>query len=84
MRKSGAWFSYGEERLGQGRENVRMFLKENDELRLRIEREVFEKAGIATKPAADDAASNGAAQLDGPPEPAAETPKGKKAARAGA
>ncbi len=46
VRKSGAWFSYGEERLGQGRENVRLFLKENADLRSRIEREVFDHYGI--------------------------------------
>ena len=42
IQKSGAWFSYGEERLGQGRENVRVFLKENADLRDRIQNEVFE------------------------------------------
>jgi recombination protein RecA len=46
IRKSGAWFSYGEERLGQGRENVRLFLKENADLRKRIEAEVFAHYGI--------------------------------------
>ncbi len=34
--KSGAWYSYNEERLGQGRENAKLFLKENDALRLEI------------------------------------------------
>ena len=44
--KSGAWFSYGSERLGQGRENTKQFLKENTELRDRIEREVRIALGI--------------------------------------
>jgi recombination protein RecA len=35
--KSGSWFSYGPERIGQGRENVRQFLKENTDLRDEIE-----------------------------------------------
>ena len=35
--KSGTWLSYGEERLGQGRENARMFLKEHPELLAEIE-----------------------------------------------
>ncbi len=46
IQKSGAWFSYGEERLGQGRENVRVFLKENPDLRERIQNEVFERYEI--------------------------------------
>lgn len=40
VEKSGAWFSYKGERLGQGRENVKNLLKENTELRDRIERDV--------------------------------------------
>ena len=39
--KSGAWFSYGEERLGQGRVNVENMLKENRELYERIEKDVL-------------------------------------------
>lgn len=46
INKSGAWFSYGDERLGQGRENVREFLKENHELRQEIDRKVREAAGL--------------------------------------
>ena len=33
VQKSGAWYSYNEERLGQGRENSKQFLKENTDLR---------------------------------------------------
>ena len=40
VEKSGTWFSYGGDRLGQGRENTRIFLRENDELRTRLETEV--------------------------------------------
>lgn len=40
VEKSGTWFSYGGDRLGQGRENARIFLRENDELRTRLETEV--------------------------------------------
>ena len=40
--KAGAWFSYGEERLGQGRVNVENMLKENKELYERLERDVLE------------------------------------------
>jgi recombination protein RecA len=41
IQKSGAWYSFGEERLGQGRENVRIFLKENDDLYVTIKDLVF-------------------------------------------
>jgi len=40
--KAGAWFSYGEERLGQGRVNVENMLKENKELYERLEKDVLE------------------------------------------
>jgi len=38
--KSGAWFSYNETKLGQGRENVKAFLKENKELAIEIEEKI--------------------------------------------
>ncbi len=44
--KSGSWFSYGEARLGQGRENVKAFLKENKELSLELENKIKEEMGI--------------------------------------
>lgn len=46
IQKSGAWFAYGEERIGQGRENARKFLKEHPEIRDRITREVYERLGL--------------------------------------
>src|SRR5688500_2986400 len=46
VQKSGAWFAYGDERLGQGRENAKQFLKENHEVRGRIIDEVYEKLGF--------------------------------------
>jgi recombination protein RecA len=44
VQKTGAWYAYGDQRLGQGRENVREFLKQNPELLLEIERKVREAA----------------------------------------
>ena len=41
VQKSGAWFSYGDQRLGQGRENVRQFLRDNPELVQQLRREVI-------------------------------------------
>jgi recombination protein RecA len=46
VEKSGAWFAYGGERLGQGRENVKTFLKENIDIRSAIEEKVRRALGI--------------------------------------
>jgi recombination protein RecA len=46
VQKSGSWFSYGEERLGQGREGVRKFLKETPDLLGKIEKDVQRELGI--------------------------------------
>ena len=46
IEKSGAWFAYGGERLGQGRENVKTFLKENIDLRSAIEDKVRRALGM--------------------------------------
>ncbi|WP_072744461.1 recombinase RecA [Sporanaerobacter acetigenes] len=43
VNKSGAWYSYGEYKLGQGRENAKDFLKENPEIALEIETKIREK-----------------------------------------
>jgi recombination protein RecA len=45
--KSGAWYSYQGERIGQGRENVRAFLKENKDVFARVDTELRKKLGIA-------------------------------------
>lgn len=51
IQKSGAWYSFGEERLGQGRENVRILLKENSDLYEQIKKLVFThyKIGVAAE-----------------------------------
>ena len=46
VEKSGAWFSFGGERLGQGRDNARVFLKEHPEIRQRIDAGLREKIGL--------------------------------------
>ena len=46
IEKSGAWFAYGGERLGQGRENVKSYLKENLDLRTAIEERVRKALGM--------------------------------------
>jgi recombination protein RecA len=47
MTRSGAWYSYGDERVGQGRENARQFLKDNPETADEIEEKVRQHFGIA-------------------------------------
>ena len=44
--KSGTWYSYKNERLGQGRDNVKKLLKENSELAARLEEEIRRKVGL--------------------------------------
>jgi recombination protein RecA len=46
VEKSGSWFSYKGERIGQGRENAKNFLKENKDIAARIETEVRKKLGL--------------------------------------
>ena len=46
VQKSGAWFAYGDERLGQGRENAKQLLKGNDDVRARILADIHEKLGL--------------------------------------
>jgi recombination protein RecA len=50
VEKSGSWFSYGGERIGQGRENARAFLKENKDTLVKLEAEVRKKMGIGQAP----------------------------------
>src|SRR5579864_1204896 len=46
VEKSGSWFSYGGERIGQGRENARVFLKEHTDVRAKIEAALRKKLGL--------------------------------------
>ena len=47
VEKSGAWFSYNSERLGQGRENAKLFLIENSDIAKEIENTILETSGLA-------------------------------------
>ena len=46
IQKSGAWYSYGEERVGQGRDNARNFLEEHPDVLAQIERKLLQKHGL--------------------------------------
>lgn len=54
VQKSGAWYSYGDQRIGQGRENAKMFLKDNPEMMAEIEVRVKEFLGIKAAPGGDE------------------------------
>ena len=72
VQKSGAWYNYGEERLGQGREAAKDFLRENGDLRDSIDAQIREKLGLA--------GSRGAAvQADAPAASAKEAVPAKAA-----
>jgi recombination protein RecA len=73
INKSGAWFSYGEVRLGQGRENAKQFLRENEDLFEEIRHAVMVKRGMvppAPPPAAENQAEK---QPEAQPAAAAKT-----------
>ena len=50
VEKSGAWLSYGDLRIGQGRENSKQFLKDNPELAAEIERKLRQSLGMSVSP----------------------------------
>ncbi|MBD0323240.1 MAG: DNA recombination/repair protein RecA, partial [Aldersonia sp.] len=55
IRKSGSWFTYDGDQLGQGKENARKFLRENIDIRDEIEKKIKEKLGIGADVTAQDA-----------------------------
>jgi recombination protein RecA len=65
VEKSGAWFSYDSQRLGQGRENAKNFLKANPQVAERIEKEVRENSGLIADRILDEADMGGPAAETG-------------------
>ena len=55
INKSGAWYSLGDERLGQGKENARQYLKENPEICEALENKIREVFGLSSVPIGDEA-----------------------------
>lgn len=53
VRKSGAWFTFDDDQLGQGRENAKKFLRENPEIAMQLQAKVFEAVGFSDKPEAE-------------------------------
>ena len=86
VQKSGSFFSYGDERLGQGRNNVKGYLRENPGVASEIERKIYDALGVepATAPlAAVGEAEDGPEKADDEP-PAGAAPEGRKPAEAAA
>ncbi len=54
VKKSGAWYTYEGDQLGQGKENARTFLKDNPDLATEIEKKIKSKLGVGAAPVADD------------------------------
>ena len=73
VKKSGAWYTYEGDQLGQGKENSRNFLIEHPEIANEIERKIFAKLGIGVAgKAAKDAADAAAAEAAGAGKPGAD------------
>ena len=70
IRKMGSFFSYGELRLGQGRENSKAYLRENPTLTAEIETKIREATGLVPKPQAEAGAVSDAGQDPEPNEQA--------------
>ena len=49
VEKSGSWFSYDSQRIGQGRENAKQFLKDNPDVAAKIEAQVRQNSGIVAE-----------------------------------
>ena len=62
VEKSGSWYSYGDQRIGQGRENAKQFLVENPEIAESLRLEILQHAGVLSE----------AAMSDSPPGPVTE------------
>ena len=88
VEKSGAWFSFGGERIGQGRENTKAFLKEHPKVADQIEKAVRQNAGLIVDkmlqaaPEGDEAADAETGPEDFvPEEPEADAKKGARGKR---
>ncbi|MCP4405991.1 MAG: recombinase RecA [bacterium] len=66
LRKSGAWYSYGDERIGQGRENVKVYLKEHPEIVATLRERIIEISGIheSEQEIPSDTVANDESELD--------------------
>jgi len=75
VEKSGSWFSYKSDRIGQGRENAKHFLKENTDIREKLEAEVRKALGLTS---IAEKAQAAAANAEAAPTPTPKGPAGRK------
>ena len=54
VRKAGAWFTYDEVQLGQGKENSKRFLRENADIALQLETDVYKAVGLIESESTED------------------------------
>jgi recombination protein RecA len=75
VEKSGSWFSYKSDRIGQGRENAKQFLKENVDIREKLEAEVRKALGLTS---IAEKAQAAVANAEASPTPTPKGPAGRK------
>src|ERR1700690_2821463 len=75
VEKSGSWFSYKGERIGQGRENAKQFLKDNKDITARIETDVRKSLGLIS---VEDKAQAAVANAEAAPHATPKPPAGRK------
>jgi recombination protein RecA len=80
LQKSGTWFSFGDERIGQGRENARLFLKEHADVKGKVEAKLLpllglKPAAVAAGPAGNGAEAAASAAAPAKPAPAPAKPQ---------
>ncbi len=75
VRKSGAWFTFESEQLGQGRENAKRFLRENPEIAMQLQANVYDEAGLtpSDEPEAEDVDANAETSSDADDESVSES-----------
>jgi len=75
LEKSGSWFSYKGERIGQGRDNAKQFLKANKDIAAKLEAEVRKAVGLVS---VEEKAQAAAAHAEAAPSPQPKPPAGRK------
>ncbi|MGB4107069.1 MAG: recombinase RecA [Alphaproteobacteria bacterium] len=78
VEKSGAWFSYDGDRIGQGRENAKIFMKENPQIAAKLEAQIRQNAGLVANAMLAGADAAEIAEAEDGPDPANDTPPATK------
>jgi recombination protein RecA len=72
VEKSGSWFSYGEQRIGQGRENAKNFLRENPDMANELEVSIRQNAGLVQEKMMDENVGGDSDSSEDSPEDSSE------------